>query len=401
MAGIVIIGAGQAAGQAAASLRQEGYEGAITIIGDELFAPYQRPPLSKQYLSGELSIDRIYIRPIKFYKDRNIDLQCGVRVVAIDRDTKTISTDNDQTLAYDKLLICTGSRPRLLDIPGSDLPGIHYLRRLDDVDRIREDMKEAQSICIIGGGYIGLEVAAVAVSAGLTVNILEMESRILQRVTNAEMSAFYHRLHTSRGVNIHTSTACTGFSGDARIQSVLCRDHTIAADMVVVGIGILPNTELAEQAGLQCDNGILVDDHCRTSDPDIFSAGDCTNHPNPLLARRLRLESVPNAMEQARTAATNMLGGDKTYAAIPWFWSDQYELKLQMVGFSADGETAVVRGNPEELHFATFYLNQGKVVAVDAVNSPKEFMVAKRLYGLEVNAETLTDTSIDLKSLIS
>ncbi|MBT3427593.1 MAG: FAD-dependent oxidoreductase, partial [Gammaproteobacteria bacterium] len=343
----------------------------------------------------------IYIRPIKFYKDRNIDLQCGVRVVAIDRDTKTISTDNDQTLAYDKLLICTGSRPRLLDIPGSDLPGIHYLRRLDDVDRIREDMKEAQSICIIGGGYIGLEVAAVAVSAGLTVNILEMESRILQRVTNAEMSAFYHRLHTSRGVNIHTSTACTGFSGDARIQSVLCRDHTIAADMVVVGIGILPNTELAEQAGLQCDNGILVDDHCRTSDPDIFSAGDCTNHPNPLLARRLRLESVPNAMEQARTAATNMLGGDKTYAAIPWFWSDQYELKLQMVGFSADGETAVVRGNPEELHFATFYLNQGKVVAVDAVNSPKEFMVAKRLYGLEVNAETLTDTSIDLKSLIS
>lgn len=401
MSGIVIIGAGQAAGQAAASLRQEGYEGAITIIGDELFAPYQRPPLSKQYLAGELSIDRVYIRPIKFYEDRNIDLQCGVRVVGIDRGAKTISMDNDQTLAYDKLLICTGSRPRLLDIPGSNLPGIHYLRRLDDVDRIREDMKAAQSICIIGGGYIGLEVAAVAVSAGLTVNILEMESRILQRVTNAEMSAFYHRLHTSRGVNIHTSTACTGFAGEARIQSVLCGDQTITADMVIVGIGILPNTELAEQAGLQCDNGIFVDDHCRTSDPDIFSAGDCTNHPNPILGRRLRLESVPNAMEQARTAATNMLGGDKTYAAIPWFWSDQYELKLQMVGFSDDGEIAVVRGNPEELHFATFYLTQGKVVAADAVNSPKEFMVAKRLYGLEVDAEALADTTIDLKTLIS
>ncbi len=401
MSGIVIIGAGQAAGQAAASLRQEGYEGAITIFGDELFAPYQRPPLSKQYLSGELSIDRVYIRPIKFYEDRNIDLQCGVRVVAIDRQAKTISTDNGQTVPYYKLLICTGSRPRQLDIPGSNLPGIHYLRQLDEVDRIREDMKEAQSICIVGGGYIGLEVAAVAVSAGLTVNILEMESRILQRVTNAEMSAFYHRLHTSRGVKLHTNTTCTGFAGDARIQSVLCGDHTIAADMVIVGIGILPNTELAEQAGLQCGNGILVDDHCRTSDPDIFSAGDCTNHPNPILARRLRLESVPNAMEQARTAAANMLGGDKTYASVPWFWSDQYELKLQMVGFSADGETAVIRGNPEELHFATFYLAQGKVVAVDAVNSPKEFMVAKRLYGLEVNAEALADTEIDLKSLLS
>ena len=401
MSGIIIIGAGQAAGQAAASLRQEGYEGTITLIGDESFAPYQRPPLSKQYLSGELSIDRVYIRPTKFYEDRNIDLQLEARVTSIDRQNKTISTDNGQTLAYQKLLICTGSRPRELNIPGSDLPGIHYLRRLDDVDRIRDDMASANSICIIGGGYIGLEVAAVAVTAGLSVNILEMESRILQRVTNEQMSAFYHRLHTDRGVNIHTSTACTVFKGDARVNAVLCQDQSIAADMVIVGIGILPNIELAQQAGLECDNGILVDDHCRTSDPDIFSAGDCTNHPNPILGRRLRLESVPNAMEQARTSAANMLGGDKTYAAVPWFWSDQYELKLQMVGFSSDGDTAVLRGDPEALQFATFYLKDGKVVAVDAVNSPKEFMVAKRLYGMQVNADSLADSAIDLKSLIS
>jgi 3-phenylpropionate/trans-cinnamate dioxygenase ferredoxin reductase subunit len=401
MSGIIIIGAGQAAGQAAASLRQEGYEGSITLIGDESYAPYQRPPLSKQYLSGELSIDRVYIRPIKFYEDRNIDLQLGVCVTSIDRQAKTISTDNDQTLTYEKLLICTGSRPRKLDIAGSSLSGIHYLRGLDDVDRIREDMASAKSICIIGGGYIGLEVASVAVTAGLTVNILEMESRILQRVTNDAMSAFYHRLHTSRGVNIHTNTACTGFEGDDRVTSVLCADQNIATDMVIVGIGILPNTELAEQAGLECNNGILVDDHCRTSDPDIFAAGDCTNHPNPILGRRLRLESVPNAMEQARTSAANMLDGDKTYAAIPWFWSDQYELKLQMVGFSADGDSAVLRGDPEALQFATFYLKDGKVVAVDAVNSPKEFMVAKRLYGMRVNPDALADTATDLKSLIS
>jgi len=208
-------------------------------------------------------------------------------------------------------------------------------------------------------------------------------------------------LHTARGVNIHTETACSGFKGDqGKVSHVICGEKELEADLVIVGIGIIPNTELAAAAGIACDNGILVDDHCQTSDPDIFAAGDCTNHPNAILDRRLRLESVPNAMEQARTAASNMLGGDKTYAAVPWFWSDQYELKLQMLGFSQDGNSSVLRGDPEALQFAQFYLADGKIVAVDAVNSPKEFMVAKQLYGVEVTPEDLENPEIDLKTLI-
>jgi 3-phenylpropionate/trans-cinnamate dioxygenase ferredoxin reductase subunit len=228
-----------------------------------------------------------------------------------------------------------------------------------------------------------------------------MEARILQRVTTPFMSAFYHQLHEGRGVKIHTETGCSGFRGtDQGVTHVQCGDAEIEADLVIVGIGIMPNIQLALDAGLACDNGITVNDHCQTSHPDIYAAGDCTNHPNPILGRRLRLESVPNAMEQARTAAANMLGGDKAYAAVPWFWSDQYELKLQMLGFSADGDASVLRGNPETLQFAQFYLQDGKVVAVDAVNSPKEFMVAKQLFGHSVAADDLANPDIDLKSLL-
>ena len=254
---------------------------------------------------------------------------------------------------------------------------------------------------IVGGGYIGLEVASVGVEQGLNVHVLEMESRILQRVTTPEMSAYYHQLHTSRGVNIHTETGVTGFSGDTQVRKVLCGDTEFDADLVIVGIGIIPNVELAQDAGLEVDNGIVVDDHCRTSDPDIYAAGDCSNHPNPLLNRRLRLESVPNAMEQARVSVENMLGGDKIYAAIPWFWSDQYELKLQMVGFSADGSSQVVRGDMADNKFAVFYLADGKVVAADAVNSPKEFMVCKQLIGKHVDQALLADADSDLKELLA
>ena len=401
MSGMVIIGAGHAAGQAAASLRQEKYEGSITIIGDEPHVPYQRPPLSKQYLSGEQAIDRVYLRPQKFYEDKNIDLKLGVSATAIDRAAKTVQLDNGEQIAYDKLIISTGSRPRQLNIEGSDLAGIHYLRTIADVDAIRAEMKPKRNLVIVGGGYIGLEVASVGIDQGLNVHVLEMEERILQRVTTAEMSAYYHNLHTGRGVQIHTGTTVSGFAGDQHVQQVLCGDQAFDADLVVVGIGIIPNVELAQDAGLTCDNGIVVDEHCRTSDPDIFAAGDCTNHPNPLLDRRLRLESVPNAMEQARVCAANMLGGDKTYAAIPWFWSDQYELKLQMVGFSADGDQQVVRGNMAENQFAVFYLNEGRVVAADAVNSPKEFMICKQLIGVEVDPARLADPETDLKTLLA
>ncbi|MBT4161783.1 MAG: FAD-dependent oxidoreductase [Gammaproteobacteria bacterium] len=401
MSGIVIIGAGQAAGQAAASLRQEGFEGTITILGDEDSAPYQRPPLSKQYLSGEVGVDRLLVRPEKFYVDKNIDLKTGTRVGSIAPSEKSVTTTGGDRFEYDKLLIATGSRPRILNITGSDLEGIHYLRTMGDVDGIRESMGSASRICIVGGGYIGLEVAAVARTSGLDVTVLEMEDRILQRVTTPEMSAYYHQLHAGRGVNIMTNTTVSGFQGNGSVSAVLCGDEIIEADLVIVGIGIIPNVELAETAGLKCENGIVVDDHCRSSDPDIYAAGDCTNHPNPLLNRRLRLESVPNAMEQARVASANMLGGDRVYAAIPWFWSDQYELKLQMVGFSSDGDSSVIRGDKSTNEFAVFYLNDGKVVAVDAVNSPREFMVCKQLYGKAVNAPDLANPEFELKSLLN
>jgi len=399
MTGMVIIGAGHAAGQAAASLRQEKYEGPITIIGDESHIPYQRPPLSKQYLSGEQGIERVYLRPEKFYADKDVTLKLNTRVIAIDRSAKSVQLDNN-TVDYDKLIIATGSRPRRLNIDGSDLAGIHYLRTIEDVDTIRTEMADAKNLVIVGGGYIGLEVASVCLGAGINVHVLEMEERILQRVTTPQMSDYYHNLHTGRGVNIHTSTGVTGFAGQSRVEKVLCGDAgEFDADLVIVGIGILPNVELAEAAGLDCNNGIVVDEHCRTSDPNIYAAGDCSNHPNALLDRRLRLESVPNAMEQARVCASNMLGGDKVYASIPWFWSDQYELKLQMVGFSSDGNQQVLRGDMATNEFAVFYLNDGRVVAADAVNSPKEFMICKQLVGKMVDVDALADPDADLKSL--
>ena len=400
MAGMVIIGAGHAAGQAAASLRQEKYTGPITIIGDEAHLPYQRPPLSKAYLSGSQEVDRVYLRAEKFYQEKEIDLKLSTRATAIDPDAKAVELEDGSKIDYDKLLISTGSRPRLLSIPGSDLGGIHYLRTIDDVDGIRADMHEGANLVIVGGGYIGLEVAAVGVEQGLNVHVLEMEDRILQRVTTPTMSKYYDELHRGRGVQIHTNTGVTGFSGDAKVQKVMCGDTEFAADMVIVGIGIVPNIELAEAAGIICDNGIVVDDHCQTSNPDIYAAGDCTNHPNALLDRRLRLESVPNAMDQARTSASNMLGGDKSYAAIPWFWSDQYELKLQMVGFSADGNREVMRGDIATNQFAVFYLKDNTVVAADTVNSPKEFMLCKQLVGKEADSAVLADSTSDLKSLL-
>jgi 3-phenylpropionate/trans-cinnamate dioxygenase ferredoxin reductase subunit len=401
MSAMVIIGAGHAAGQAAASLRQEGYEGEILIIGDEPHIPYQRPPLSKQYLSGEQGIERVYLRPEKFYADKHITVRTSERVDSIDTSAQTVSTDAGDTIAYEKLLITTGSRPRMLNIPGSDLPGIHYLRTIADVDAIRAEFAPDKRLVIVGGGYIGLEVASVGIQAGLEVHVLEMEDRILARVTTPEMSDYYHTLHQGRGVHIHTGTMVSGFSGDQRLAGVQCGEQEFPADLAVIGIGIIPNVEVAEAAGINCDNGIVVDEHCATSAANVYAAGDCTNHPNPLLDRRLRLESVPNAMEQARVAAANMCGGDKTYASIPWFWSDQYELKLQMVGFSADGDTQIVRGDKAANQFAVFYLKDGRVVAADAVNSPKEFMVCKQLVGKPVDPEQLADPEADLKALLA
>ena len=399
--GVVIIGAGQASAVAAATLRKEKYTGTIRILGDESQPAYDRPPLSKYYLAGEMELPKLLIRPAEFYADNDIDLHTNTRVASIDAEAKQVVTATDEVFDYDKLVIATGSRARRLNLSGSDLEGIFYLRTLEDVDLIRQAMGSGKKLCVIGGGYVGLEVAAVASVAGLDVTVIETQDRILQRVTTPEMSDYYHNLHVERGVNIMLNKAVTGFDGAGSVSKVLCGDDSVDADLVIIGVGIVPNIEIAENAGIDCDNGILVDDHGQTSNPDIYAAGDCTNHPNRLLGRRLRLESVPNAIEQARVACINLLGGDLEYASIPWFWSDQYELKLQMVGFSSDGEESVVRGDKSTNSFAVFHLKDGCVVAVDAVNSSKAFMLGKRLYGKSVDAALLADESIELKSFLS
>ena len=397
---ILIVGGGHAAGQGAASLRQSGYDGELVVVCDEPHIPYQRPPLSKQYLAGEHGLDRVYLRPEAFYQGRGIELRSGRRATGIDVKAKTVVLDDASTLAYDKLLLATGARVRKLDLPGGALPGVHYLRNIADADNIKADMAPGRRVTIVGGGYIGLEVASVAVQAGLSVTVLEMEDRILKRVASAEMSAFYHALHTDAGVDIRTGASAQHFAGTKRVEQVVCADGTkVPSDLVVVGVGVAPNIELAQSAGLTCENGILVDERCATSAPDIYAAGDCTNHPNPILGRRLRLESVPNAMEQSRVAAANLAGQEKVYANVPWFWSDQYDLKLQMVGFSTDGESHVVRGDPAARKFVMFYLKDDVLIAADAVNAPREFMTCRQLVGRSIDARQLADPAIDLKQL--
>jgi 3-phenylpropionate/trans-cinnamate dioxygenase ferredoxin reductase subunit len=300
----------------------------------------------------------VYLRAAAFYQERKVTLHLGVRATRIDPKAHTVTMSTGETVQYDKLLIATGSRARRLDIPGSDLAGIHYLRTVTDVDAIRAGSAPARTSRSPAGATSASRSRRWRSPPASPLPCSKWKSGFLKRVTTPAMSAFYHGLHAGRGVNVRTSTKVSGFAGkDGHVEAVLTETgERIPADLVIVGVGIIPNTELASEAGIACDNGILVDDHCRTSDPDIYAAGDCTNHPNALLGRRLRLESVPNAMEQARVATANMNGGDATYASIPWFWSDQYELKLQMVGFSSDGDTAVGARRPRGKPVRDFYL---------------------------------------------
>ena len=403
MAGVIVVGGGQAAGQLAAGLRQQGFAGPIQIFADETYPPYQRPPLSKQYLAGEWGLDRLYLRPMNFYIQKDVKLHMGVTVTAIDRATHSITTSTGGQHQYDHLVIATGSRARRLTIPGADLGNLFYLRGVDDVNAIRAAMLPRRHLVIVGGGYIGLEVAAVAVTAGLSVTVLEMEDRILQRVTTQAMSDFYHRFHTEQGVDIRVTTRVSALHGDGAVRTIACADgSTLDADMVIIGIGVLPNVELAAAAGLTVDNGVVVDSSCRTSDPQIFAIGDCARGFNELLGRSVRLESVPNAMEQARVAAANICGKASRYDTMPWFWSDQYDLKLQMVGFAADGQETVVRGDPATNAFVTFYVADGHVVGADAVNQARDFLIARQLCERRtpVTAAQLADVNTDLKRLL-
>ena len=404
----VIVGAGHAAGQAVQSLRQFGFEGQIVLIGDEPYLPYQRPPLSKAFLAGEVGIDRVEFKPPEFYtaEQANADVRLNTRVSAIDRAAKTVTTEAGDTVAYDKLLLTTGSRVRRLDfLPGADLDGIYYLRTIDDVEAIKTRFGGGNKAVIVGAGYIGLEVAAVCAKHELDVTVLEMEDRVMARVTAPLVSDFYHRVHTEEGVKIRYGVKVVGFEGEGDISKVLTEQgETFDADLVVVGIGILPNVELADEAGLACDNGIVVDETGQTEDPDIFSAGDCTNHPNDLLGHRLRLESVHNALEQAKACASAMLGKPRPYHQIPWFWSDQYDLKLQIAGLSQGYDQLVVRGDIDNGRaFAAFYLKDGAIIAVDAINAAPEFLMSKKLIAqkAQVSAEKLKDTSIPMKEMAS
>ena len=401
MSHVVIVGAGHASGQLVATLRQKKFAGSITLLGDEQWFPYQRPPLSKKYLAGELPAERLLFKPISFYDD--VDVRPGTRVSLVDRAKRQVVTSSGESIDFDFLVLATGSRARQLDIPGADLPGVHYFRGIDDVDRIRSDFDESTRVAIIGAGYIGLEVAAVACQLGKEVTVIEMEDRVMSRVVSPELSAFYQDVHSANGVTLRLSRGVEGLTGGDRVASVLLDDGTsIPTDVVVVGIGILPNTELAAAAGLPVGNGIVVDDHCRTADPDIYAIGDCTWHPNAVLGEELRLESVHNALEQAKTAASNICGDDLCYAQVPWFWSDQYDLKLQIAGLARGYDQVVIRGNPGDRHFACLYIRNGVLIAVDAVNSPRDFVQSKALIAAHarIDPDTLANAEIQLKDMV-
>ena len=400
---VVIAGAGHAAGQLVASLKQQKFDGQIVLIGDEAYLPYQRPPLSKKFLSGDLAVERLYVKPPAFYDDPQIELRLETVITKIDRDSKTLRTESGDDISYDKLILALGSRVRRLTIDGADLAGVHYLRSIDDVDGIRAEMQNRKNAVIVGAGYIGLEVAAVARQLGLDVTVIEMTDRVMSRVVSPEISDFYQIEHTNQGVRLRLSTGIQAMHGEGRIDAVETEDgELIPADFVVVGVGILPNTELAIEAGLRVDDGIVVDDRCQTSDPSIYAVGDCTRHPNAIYDRQLRLESVHNALEQAKTAVINICGGQSHYSQVPWFWSDQYDLKLQIAGLSTDYDDVIIRGNPADRSFACLYLRDGRLIATDAVNSPKEFVHSKALIAgrKQLDRDRLADTDIPLKDLM-
>lgn len=399
----IIIGASHAAAQLTTSLRQEGWDGDVLVISDEPYLPYHRPPLSKTFLAGEKTVDDLLIRPAAFYEKNHIQFKQG-RVTAINRAQQTLSLSDGTQLAYDKLALCMGARVRKAAIVGEELLGVHYLRNIADVKGIQPYVAKDKRAVIIGGGYIGLETAAALRKQGMDVAVLEMADRILQRVTAPELSEFYTRIHREEGVRIHTGISVKAIIGDGHVEKVLCaNDEAFPADLVIIGVGVLPNVELAQEAGIEVDNGVIVDELCRTNDPNIVAAGDCANHFNAIYGRRMRLESVPNASEQAKTAAATLCGLQKPYKSLPWFWSDQYDLKLQIAGLSQGYDQVVIRGDKQNSRsFAAFYLQQGRLIAADCINRPQEFMLSKKIIldNLAIDPSKLADESIAVKELV-
>jgi len=400
---LVIAGAGHAAGQAVAALKQQHFDGRIVLIGEESWLPYQRPPLSKKFLAGDMPAERLYFKPADFYADGNIDVRLGTRITAIRRDAGHVETADGQHIAYDKLILALGSRARRLDVPGMHLEGVHYLRGIDDVNSIRRDLGTAGPVVIIGAGYIGLEVAAVTRTLGHEVTVLEAAERVMSRVVSPVVSDFFQAQHTAHGVRLLLSTGVDACVGRQRVSAVRTSGgESVAADAVIVGIGIVPNTEIAAAAGLQVENGIVVDSRCRTNDPNIYAVGDCTSHPSAVYGRRVRLESVHNALEQAKTAAADVCGKALEYSQVPWFWSDQYDLKLQIAGLSEGFDDSVLRGDPARASFSCLYLREGRLIACDAINAPRDFMQSKALIADHrvIARTTLADAAIQLRDMV-
>ena len=399
----VIIGGGHAGGTVAAVLRQQGHDKPIILVGEEPHPPYQRPPLSKGWLKGEVGEDGLLLRPRAWYAENNVDLRTSSRVVEIDRGARQLTLSTDETLDYDTLILATGARARKLVLPGGDLKGFLELRTIEDAEVIRAWFRPGFRLAIIGGGYVGLEVAASARKLGAEVDVLEREDRLLARVAGPVLSSFFRDVHEENGVRFHFGAAVEGFEGlDGQVSGVrLTGRPTLHCDAVLVGVGAIPNDDLAKAAGLACDDGVIVDGQARTSDPHIFAIGDVTRRPMALYGRIVRLESVPNALEQARQAAAAIVGAPDPKPETPWFWSDQYDIKLQIGGMPFDVDQVVLRGDPAARKFALFHLSEGRVQAVEAVNSPPEFMIGRQWLASRraVDPVRLADSSIPIKEV--
>ncbi len=401
MGGIVIVGAGQAGASLAAKLRALGYAGAVTLIGEEPQPPYQRPPLSKAYLLGEMELERLHLRAPAFWQEQGVTLRLATRVEAIDTEARTLRLEGGETLGYDDLALTTGSRPRRLPAAiGGDLENVFTVRTLSDVDRMAPAFRKGARALIVGGGYIGLEAAAVAAKLGLQVTLIEAAPRILQRVAAPETADFFRRLHAGHGVRILEGAALSRLTGEVRVTGAVLADGTeLAADLVIVGIGILPDTRLAEAAGIALENGIRTDDLGRTSAPHVWAAGDCASFPRG--EGRIRLESVGNAIDQAEAVAANMLGANTPYRAKPWFWSDQYDVKLQIAGLNAGYDRIVTRAG-EGGALSVWYYRGATLLALDAMNDARAYMIGKRLIeaGRSPDPAAIADPATDLKALL-
>lgn len=400
---VLIIGASHAAAELISALRKKGWDGRIVLVGDEDVLPYQRPPLSKAYYKGEMDLDKLQIKNQSFYLKMDVDLYLGRVAESINRHDKSVVLDGDEVIHYDKLVIATGTRARYLNIEGGDLPCVHYLRTKSDVDKIKKNVIAGSKLLIVGAGYIGLEVAASAVRQDVEVSVVETMPRVLARVTSEIVSEFYQDVHAEEGVAIRLDKAISKIeSHEGKHFGVMDDGEKIPFDSAIIGIGVIPNIELADNAGLSCDNGIVVDEFTRTDDEDIHAIGDCSKHPSFIYGQRIRLESVPNAIGQARTAALAICGEDIPYNELPWFWSDQYDIKLQTAGIFQGYDNAVIRGDKNSKKFSVYYLKKSKLLAVDAINSPVDFMIAKKLIlaQISLDVEKIIDTEFSLKTLL-